>query len=245
MTPNENTVATIIITLWYNFEIYQCTVYPTAVYTEYSCNNATISYIGASCNSETKMLFDNSGSGDAFGADNIFFTTTDGTLFGVDDVCISDTMPKGKLYNAWYLNDTQCNTGYSHYSAVCVDNDHLSSSVSCAPEKQLVYFDTNTPNTYITGAILADGSNVTIDISTGNCTNDYPTTSQPATSNPTTSLPTTSIPTTSIPTTSIPTTANPTDNPTRDPTTDPTKGIFVFFLLCCAFERVMFSACCF
>eukprot|EP01084_Bolivina_argentea_P148316 259334_1 len=156
--------------------------------------------------------------------DWITFETYSGIWYGIDGYCAFDQSdidyyldldPSSDYYD-WIEEDPECPLGYSH-AHFCVDND------SCAPAKQILYFDVSTPNEYITDSAFQDGTAVVPQIET--CTPTGTSSTGSTTKTPTTAHPTkrptrnpSAKPTTPSPT-SNPTTLTPTSNPSAKPTT--------------------------
>eukprot|EP01083_Nonionella_stella_P125390 379226_1 len=167
------------LTVWFNQDVYQCTIIPNQVSTTYTCDSSAWTFEGCDFNSESdgaKMLIDNTNSADAPIFDDIFITTTgDGTAdvtYRVQGYCVIDsavTTPIIGLHQRSNLQDGEalCEEGFTHFSNICIDNEVVTSSGGCPPARQLLYFDTSQPGVTLDNAEWEDASHVTIDTTTG------------------------------------------------------------------------------
>eukprot|EP01084_Bolivina_argentea_P264579 448195_1 len=237
----SDTVGTVYLTLWFNFTIYQYTLPATTVgatFTAYQNAQPTFTILGSSdCHlpsynniPESKIMIENN-NGNTVLIDSIKFNTSSGTWYGFDSVCIH--YQSNTYASSWRIMDNECNSFYEHYECICIDNDYN----ECRPYKQIIYFDTLRPDTYISNAQWSDGTNIYPQIKTCDPTKNpthfptiYPTlnptenpTKSPITTHPTlspTNMPT-QTPITRSP--SVYPTKNPTITPTKTPSKSPTK----------------------
>eukprot|EP01083_Nonionella_stella_P125388 379223_1 len=165
------------LTVWFNQDVYQCTIIPNQVSTTYTCDSSAWTFEGCDFNSESdgaKMLIDNTNSADAPIFDDIFITTTgDGTAdvtYGIQGFCASESAvntPIIGLYQRSSLQDGQntlCEDGI-HFSTICIDNEVVTSGVGCPPGRQVLHFDTTQPDVSIDNADWADATSFTIETS--------------------------------------------------------------------------------
>eukprot|EP01083_Nonionella_stella_P299278 1015917_1 len=167
------------LTVWFNQDVYQCTIIPNQQSTTYTCDSSAWTFEGCDFNSESdgaKMLIDNTNSADAPIFDDIFITTTgDGTAdvtYRVQGYCVIDsavTTPIIGLHQRSNLQDGEalCEEGFTHFSNICIDNEVVTSGGGCPPARQLLYFDTSQPGVTLDNAEWEDASHVTIDTTTG------------------------------------------------------------------------------
>eukprot|EP01083_Nonionella_stella_P174348 604100_1 len=240
ITDNSNAGAPYVkATLWFDTTIYQFNIDNPQRNTEYSLSSTEFTTIGQSdCMdaSDTKIMIERDGS-NAVMIDWITFETYSGIWYGIDGWCAYlqsdidyylDLDPSSDYYD-WIEEDPECPLGYSH-AHFCVDND------SCAPAKQIFYFDVSTPNEYITDALWEDGTDVAPQIITCNPSNratdspSYDPSNRPSVSptNDPSNGPTASPIATDDPSngpTATPTepTHSPTDSPFAQPTSSPTQ----------------------
>eukprot|EP01083_Nonionella_stella_P091795 256707_1 len=154
------------LTLWFNFVIYQCIVVPITPSATYSCDSSTFTIIDAEpdCHetnnsmSETALLIENESGVDDTSFSNSFIQTANNIHYGIESVCISEFANIGKWFRQkWEIEDSnECGDGYSNFEAFCVDAEYD----DCAPQRQLIYFDTDKPNVDILNAKWTDGFGV-------------------------------------------------------------------------------------
>eukprot|EP01083_Nonionella_stella_P174349 604101_1 len=227
ITDNSNAGAPYVkATLWFDTAIYQFTIDNPQPNTQYSLSSNEFTTIGQSdCMdaSDTKIMIERDGS-NAVMIDWITFETYSGIWYGIDGWCAYlqsdidyylDLDPSSDYYD-WIEEDPECPLGYSH-AHFCVDND------SCAPAKQIFYFDVSTPNEYITDAVWEDGTVVVPRIVSCNPSNG-PTPSPTDPSNRPTASP--SYDPSNEPSASPnELTPSPTDNPFAQPTSSPVHAV--------------------
>eukprot|EP01083_Nonionella_stella_P016008 44762_1 len=199
-TVNPN----IYVTLWFDSTIYQTSLSAPQVNTKYTKLPTTI---GSYCSidmPDTKVMIENDDS-DAMIIDWIKFTTSSGTWYGVDAVCA----PIAFLdRDGWLTAESNCGSTYT-MDEFCIDNENT----GCGPAKQIYYFDTSTPDAYISYARRESGVGIAIGSNTCEPTN------KPSTNNPSND-PTTNP---SHNPTNIPT-ERPSKNPTNNPSNNPSNG---------------------
>lgn len=152
--------AEITITLWYDGSIYRTNIYPTDINTTYEYDLSQMEILGTYCDESTKLLVDNSGSTDA-AAFSEFSIVDNANTYGITSICVEDSDSVGGGYVAFELPDANCGTGYIHYSGLCIDN--YGGSGGCEPGKQLIYFDTNQPNIFITHGAWENADQIIIE----------------------------------------------------------------------------------
>eukprot|EP01083_Nonionella_stella_P139193 424101_1 len=203
---NSDSDTTLYITLWFNNRVHQYSVYQPAESTTYTANRlSSPQYTLLGCTSQStpdaKIMFQNDIT-DGVEIERIQFTTSFGTLYGIDEFCIPSNL-YGSYQDNFIINDNVCPNGYDHYELLCVDNDEG----DCRPYRQIFYFDVTRPNQYISNPLFEDATYVNPYDGLVSCTNPTP--------NPT-KQPTTPVPTPNP-------TRRPTPNPTRKPTLNPTR----------------------
>eukprot|EP01083_Nonionella_stella_P232478 820031_1 len=129
--------------------------------TQYSLSSAEFTTIGQSdCMdaSDAKIMIERDGK-DAVYIDWITFETYSGIWYGIDGYCAFDQadidyyLNPSYGYTDWIEEESGCPLGYSTLH-LCVDND------SCAPIKQIFYFDVLRPNESIMDCVYEDGTDV-------------------------------------------------------------------------------------
>eukprot|EP01084_Bolivina_argentea_P243058 407543_1 len=207
---NSGTTSTVTVTLWYNFTIFQCNMYPTTYSTAYFCDSSSWNILGSSGCPKTdipqyKIMINNPAPTDDLIIDYVFLWETDTIWYSISAWCVltSSTPPGFNNIASWKINDFNCGSQYTHYNTLCINNNIN----DCGPSQQMLYFDMNSPNSYETFSQWNAYTNYIIHTFTCNPTSD-PTTnpSNYPTINPT----------------YIPT-INPTYIPTYIPTQIPTQ----------------------
>eukprot|EP01083_Nonionella_stella_P072273 194748_1 len=158
------------ITVWFNRNVYQCTVTPSTRPTTYTCNAAS-SLLGCDSHGQTgaRMLVQNP-SVDASTLRAFITTTGNGTNnvnYEIGGICVIDAAVSTPIIGlgartSLMDNQTLCQNGYTHFWAWCIDKDPVAGTASCAPWRQMVHFDLSQPNVIIENALWEDGTSVTI-----------------------------------------------------------------------------------
>eukprot|EP01083_Nonionella_stella_P225574 801817_1 len=157
-TPGASTV---VLTLWLNSMMYTCSIKPTQIDTLYFCDDSNFTVVGEYCNyiqSEAKIMIDNSKHHDGVGIGTIFVNTTYGFQYEISGYCIGNELISMNAHYTKYT--TKCDIGGWFADSMCVDNEMN----DCEPGKQVVRFNANTPDVNITNAVVADGTNETMNI---------------------------------------------------------------------------------
>eukprot|EP01084_Bolivina_argentea_P099355 178605_1 len=169
----------VIVTLWYDSLLYQCTIYPPVSRNRlYTCDQSSFTILGPYCDdtSHFQILVDNSNTTDGVGIVRIIVTSSNGILYNINNFCIDSTTPLASHYGGATACKSIPYTHYNSYSSLCIDNEPLSISGSCGPGKELftIYnYKTVNTSTYI-DAIWTHGMNIPIDVGTCNPTS-HPT----------------------------------------------------------------------
>eukprot|EP01083_Nonionella_stella_P102841 293002_1 len=157
--------------------------------------------IGSYCSidmSDTKVMVENDNSNSVI-IDWIKVTTSSGRWYGINAVCAPSSFIDDDFFKweSWLAAESSCESGYT-LNPFCIDNEDS----DCGPAKQIYYFDTATPDAYISYARRESGVGIAIGSNTCEPTNK-------PTKNPTDAP------------TKTPT-QNPSTNPTNNPTSTPT-----------------------
>ena len=154
-----------LLTLWFGDVIVECTILPWYTSTEYTCTTWTTKSTSRAC-SEYKMMIENN-YWDAIGLDQVYVILSNNTFYGIESFCIYDVDNTriGKDYKDT-ISDTICGWNTIYTDVLWVDNENYDR----APPKQIVYFDINKPNEYITKASWEDGTNM--NLKSDECSND-------------------------------------------------------------------------
>eukprot|EP01083_Nonionella_stella_P067841 179708_1 len=157
------------ITVWFQQKVYQCLITPRAVGTTYTCDPSFIGCDDTADSDGAKILIDNT-HGDASLFSRIWITTTlitDGSQreYGITDVCIPDSATIGGYYDG-LTGSGSCGSGTTN-RIFCIDGEGYTSSGSCWPPQQMLYFDTTQPNADIDNAVWEDAQSFVI--SAGEC----------------------------------------------------------------------------
>lgn len=119
-----STAGTVIISLWYEETVYECSYSGMSENTEYSCTSTSWSVSTDACDDGTgyKLMIDNSGSADGLGIDSAFLQLGDAN-YTIEAWCVSNSTSVGE--DAWmseYLS-TACPSGYNSYDVECFGNE--------------------------------------------------------------------------------------------------------------------------
>eukprot|EP01083_Nonionella_stella_P276510 939559_1 len=210
------------VTVWYNRNVYQCTITPSVGSTTYTCS-ASPSFLGYDTTSESGAIFlIENPTTDAMVAEYVFITTTAAT-YQISGFCAIDSAVSTPIIGLWNRNtmmdglDHLCEDGYTHFDGFAIDADVASGGTSSAPSKQVLHFDLTRPDITIDNALWEDGTSVTIPPLVTASPSDHPSLSP--TLNPSRSP--SNYP--SISPTYNPTAPsnNPSASPTNDPSTSP------------------------
>eukprot|EP01084_Bolivina_argentea_P009963 18589_1 len=145
------------LSLWFDDKQYECSVVPMLISTFYSCTESSWTMIQNQSNREYKIMVENSNSGDGIIIDYINITTNI-AWYGIDQICIPQNAAVFENnYSPPKLDDDFCGVGYNHYTSFCVDFE----VDDCAPGKQILYFDINLKNKFLTDALWKSGTATT------------------------------------------------------------------------------------
>eukprot|EP01083_Nonionella_stella_P226314 803868_1 len=189
-------------TIWFNSAIYQTSVSTPQRNTMYT---KTPTNIGSYCSidmSDTKVMVENDNSNSVI-IDWIKVTTSSGRWYGINAVCAPSSFIDDDFFKweSWLAAESSCESGYT-LNPFCIDNEDS----DCGPAKQIYYFDTATPDAYISYARRESGVGIAIESNTCNPTNNPTNNPTKTTQNPSNNP-----------------TGGPTDEPTRNPSTNPTN----------------------
>eukprot|EP01083_Nonionella_stella_P276508 939556_1 len=155
------------VTVWYNRNVYQCTITPSVGSTTYTCS-ASPSFLGYDTTSESGAIFlIENPTTDAMVAEYVFITTTAAT-YQISGFCAIDSAVSTPIIGLWTRNtfmdgqDILCEDGYTHFGGFVIDADPVNGVTSSAPSKQVLHFDLTRPDITIDNALWEDGTSVTI-----------------------------------------------------------------------------------
>lgn len=160
--------AAVKLYLWFGFDVYLCTMIPSAIKTKYSCNRNNWLKLDRSCDNELKYkMIINNNNKDAVIVDKISVTLQDNTCYGVYQFCVPDKVGTGAAFN-----DRLASSGYPsvcppavkpndaspffNLKTLCIDNENN----ECSPAKNEIEFDIDEPNKYINNGGWMNGMQV-------------------------------------------------------------------------------------
>ena len=152
--PLPTTTPDVIITVWFDHTVYQCTVQPTLADTTYSCTASEWTILGETCpesDAQYKMMIDNN-SPDSILIDYLFLFVAGNGTSGASEHRItgwcmeSDSVPDGYSdFAAFEFSENHCDESYTNYDILCIDNGIDNEVSGCGPSRIVSYFDMWTP----------------------------------------------------------------------------------------------------